>query len=179
MSDWYFFVNCNHSLAMDTELLGKNLQKHAMELIWPIGYMVIYNEEYYMFTITYTLCATCFISIKFIINIHIWTFVSKEPIVKHLLTFHCSKLSYHLASQGERETSHASPYQLDKYQPPFKYNIFTLGKLYYFLLTYSLIFFQVLEIHHCSFSAQIMQVCKTSSNSVNSNFLTLPFPLTH
>lgn len=83
MSDWYFFVNCNHSLAMDTELLGKNLQKHAMGLIWPIGYMVIYNEEYYMFIITYTLCATCFISIKFIINIHIWTFVSKEPIVKH------------------------------------------------------------------------------------------------
>lgn len=31
MSDWYFFVNCNYSLAMDTELLGKNLQKHAMD----------------------------------------------------------------------------------------------------------------------------------------------------
>lgn len=124
MSNLYLFVNC--SLAVDTEL-GKNLQKHAMGLIWSIGYMIIYNEVLYVYY--YKLCATCFISIKFIVNIYIWAFFSKEPIAKHLLTFHCSKLSHHLASQGKKETSHASSYQLDEYQPPFKHNIFTLGKL--------------------------------------------------
>lgn len=60
-----------------------------------------------------------------------------------------------------------------------KYGVFILGKPCYFLLTFSLIFFWALEIHHFLFSAQIMQVCETSSNSVNSNFLTLPFPSTH
>ena len=55
-----------------------------------------------------------YLFISKIYNKHIYAHFSRKAVAEHLSALQCSKLSYHLASQGERETNRASLDQVNE-----------------------------------------------------------------
>ena len=98
---------------MDTEL-GKNQQKCSVGINWLYGNL----QQTVVYLIIFLNCVLHPLYISKIYNKPIYAHFSRKPVAKHLSALQCSKLSYHLASQGERETSHAFLHQVNEYQSP-------------------------------------------------------------